>query len=290
MKFVINTLTEKFLCSELKVKEYKELLKCTFGETPDKQIFCETLCEVLNKITGLSDQRLKEMSVVDVLLMVLQIKINCQGNIVNVIVTKDEKQMTLTLDLNYVISSIQELYNSLRFTEINVQNIKILLKIPSLARLLDFQDEEYLCFFDKAIINDKELIINTNSEASLLFDKLPPAVSLEILNRIQAFGIECNKTNFLDKYQVSESLSFFPSLESLLWYTKLIFHESLDTFYSNLFYLSYTGHINLDYIENLTPGEYLFMTKKLEAALNAKTSNLSQHEEIDDSGIFEDGE
>ena len=291
MKFVVTTLTEKILCSELKVREYKELLKCTFGETPDKHIFCETLCEVLNKTTGVSIERLKEMSVVNILLILLQIKINSQGNIINVIVTKEEKQMTLALDLNYVISCIQKLQESFISAKITVNDINIFLKIPSFNRLLDSQYEDYLNFFDKVSINNQTLAINSNSEAALLFDRFPPKVSLEILNRIQSFTEECNKTNFLDRYQVNENLSFFPSLESLLWYTKLIFNESLDTFYSNLFYLSYTGHIDLNYIENLTPGEYIFMTKKLEASLNTKTSNLeSQHEYVDDSGIFEDTE
>jgi hypothetical protein len=61
-----------------------------------------------------------------------------------------------------------------------------------------------------------------------------------------------------------------------------------------LFYLSHLGHLDLNYVESLTPGEYTYMVKKLEFALGQKSSatpsdeaQQDTDEDFDDSGMFE---
>lgn len=286
MKFVIETLSDKFLCSELNVKQYKELLKCSFGDDPDKFIFCETVCELISELTNVPIDKVKEFSIVDIMLFVLQLRTNSQGNSINIVVTKDEKQMTLPLDLNYIKTSISDFYKE-RQTVISDNNIQIVLNPCSINRFLDSVDGEYLYFFDKVVINNKEFKIKTNKEASEVFDKLPPKLSLQIIEWFKEFAMKCSSTNFLAKYEVEQNLSFLPSIDSLIWYTKLIFNESLDTFYTNLFYLSHLGHIDLSYVEALSPGEYTFMVKKLEASLSRNSPSSNVEEPADDSGMFE---
>jgi hypothetical protein len=268
------------------VKQYKELLKCSFGDEPDKFIFQETICELISNLINVPIDKVKEFSIVDIMLFILQLRTNSQGNAINIVVTKDEKQMTLPLDLNYVKSSINNFYKEQQ-TIIKDNNIQIHLNPCSVNRFLDSIDEEYLYFFDKIIINNKEFKIKTNKEAAEVFDKLPPKLSLQIIEWFKDFITKCSSTNFLLKYEVEQTLTFLPSIDSLIWYTKLIFNESLDTFYTNLFYLSHLGHIDLSYVESLSPGEYTFMVKKLEASLSKNSSSSNMEEPVDDSGMFE---
>lgn len=295
MKFSIETLSGKFFCSELNVKQYKELLKCSFGDEPDRHIFVETLSDILSVLLTNSSEQIKQMSVVDILLILLQLRMNSQGDSIKLSVTKEEKQMGLELDLNNVKTNIIDLYVSSNKKLIN-NNIQVEFNNPSFQRLLDPVEDEYLYFLHKVTIKDKSFTIKTNSEASSLFNHLPPKLGLEFIDWFQQFVKQCANVNFLEKYKVDQTLGFIPSINSLIWYTKLLFNEPLDVFYDNLFYLSHLGHLDLNYIESLSPGEYIYMVKKLEHTLNQKNSNSASDQQIqdvsdedfDDSGMFEE--
>lgn len=296
MKFSVETLTAKFFCSELNIKLYKELLKCSFGDDPDKDIFIETLSDILSSLLNKSPEEIKEMSVVDLLLTVLQLRINSQGDSIKLSVSKDGKRMGLELDLNLIKQSIITLYKPYAFKTLTDNNIDLYFSIPSVKRLLTLDHEDYLYFLSHVKIKNKQVKINTNSEAVELFDRLPPKLSLQFIEYFNEFTKEVTNANFLERYQIQQILQFVPSIDSLIWYTKFLFSEPLDVFYDNLFYLSHLGHLNLTYIDQLSPGEYIYMVKKLEHTLNQKSSNSSENEEsqdvldenFDDSGMFEE--
>lgn len=294
MKFSVETLTTKFFCSELNIKLYKELLKCSFGDEPDKDIFVETLSDILSCLLKKSPEDIKQMSVVDILLILLQLRINSQGDSIKLSVSKDGKRMGLELDLNLVKQSIIALYKPYALKTLTDNNIDLYFSIPSVKRLLTLDHEDYLYFLSHVKIKNKQVKINTNSEAVELFDRLPPKLSLQFIEYFNDFTKEVTNVNFLERYQIEQILQFVPSIDSLIWYTKFLFSEPLDVFYDNLFYLSHLGHLNLTYIDQLSPGEYIYMVKKLEHTLNQKSSNSSENEEsqdvsdenFDDSGMF----
>lgn len=297
MKFSIETLSDKFFCSELNIKHYKELLKCSFGDEPDKDIFCETVSDIFSSLLNKPSEQIKQMSVVDILLIVLQLRINSQGDSIKLSVTKDEKQMGLELDLNYIKNSIIEFYKPFSEIQLADSNIQIRFNSPSLARLCEEGvKDEYIYFLNEVCIKNKSFEFKTNTEATSVFDNLPPKLALQFIDCFEDFFIKSAKNNFLKKYNVDQTLTFTPSLESLIWFTKLLFNEPLDVFYDNLFYLSHLGHLDLGYVETLSPGEYTYMVRKLEQSLKARSPDTSSDQDIqdasdegfDDSGMFEE--
>ena len=114
------------------------------------------------------------------------------------------------------------------------------------------------------------------------------------IKKCKELFIQCNKTNFLEKYQTKQRLTFVPSIDEVIWYTKLVFSEPLNVLYDNMFYLSHYGHIDIKSLETLSPGEYIYMTKTLEKTLSQKNSSEPTDqgmqdvsgEEFDESGLM----
>jgi hypothetical protein len=290
MKFVAELITTKVLCNELKVKDYKELLKCTFGDEPDKFIFVETICDIFSSITNKPAEYFKSLNVIDFFLLLLEVRINSQGDACKVLIVKDEKQMSLELRLDYIRDELKQTFKSVS-TVLQMNTTDLVFEYPSVERLLEETTEDYLYFIKQASIKKDDFIktipINTNKEAGLLFEKLSPKISLEIIKLFEEFIKPCTEINFLKRYNLEDqTLNFVPSITSILWFCKLMFNESLEVFYDNLFYLAHLGHISLDYVESLSPGEYVYMTKKLESVLSQNSSS-SQDEQAyvpDDEG------
>lgn len=282
MKFVAETLSEKLFCNELNVKQYKELLKCSYGDEPDKDIFCETVCDILSNVLNKSVNEIKEMNIVDVVLTILQLKTNSHGNVINVVVSKDNKEVTLELNLNDVKQSILTLYAPFVNYIVEDSNVKIELGMPSLQRCMSSAFEDYIVFFKSLTINNHTYKLTTNEEAEEAFNNLPLKVGTSFIKKCKEVLSHCNKVNFLEKYQTKQRLTFLPSIYELIWYTKLFFSEPLNVFYDNMFYLSHYGHIDIKSLETLSPGEYIYMTKTLEKTLNQKSSGDSTDQEMQD--------
>jgi hypothetical protein len=298
MKFIAELTNAKVLCNELKVKDYKELLKCIFGDEPDKVIFIETVCDVFSNITNKPAEYFKSLNAIDFFLLLLETRINSQGDACKVSITKDSKQMSLELRLDYIRDETKKAFESINSTIIKQDNIEVVFECPSVERLLDNVTDEHLYFIKEASIKKnnsiKTIKINNNEQAKLLFEKLAPKISLQIIKKFEEFLKPCVEVNFLNRYKIDDQkLNFIPSIDNILWYSKLMFNESLDTFYDNLFYLSHLGHLNLEYVESLSPGEYIYMTKKLQSTL-AQNSSSPQDEnsyipgDDTDDGFFEE--
>lgn len=294
MKFVVETLSEKLFCNELNVKQYKELLKCSYGDEPDKYIFCETICDILQDVLNKTTSEIKNLNIVDLALIIIQLKTNSHGNVIKVIVKKDEKDMTLDLNLNNIIQSILTLYSPYKSYLINESNIEMELGIPSLARCLSTTSDVYTLFLKSLTINNQTYKLTTNEEAEEVFNNLPLKAGRLFIKKCKEIFTQCNQTDFLEKYQTKQRLTFVPSIDDVIWYTKLIFSEPLNVLYDNMFYLSHYGHIDIKSLEALSPGEYIYMTKTLEKTLSQKNSSEPTDqgmqdvsgEEFDESGLI----
>ena len=295
MKFVSELSKESLICTELKVKDYKELLKCAFGDEPNKIIFVETICEILSKISNKEPEYFKNLNVIDLFCLLLDVRINSQGDVCKVVITKEEKQMNLELRLDYIRDDMKASFGSLSSSIIKQNNIDILFECPSIERLMQEADEEYLYFIKGATIkNPSERFIETktNEEASVLFERLAPKVSLQIIEKFEQFVKHATSINFLSRYGISnQKLSFLPSLDSLIWFTKLMFNESLETFYDNMFYLSHSAHMSSEYIENCIVGEYTYFVNCLQRTLAVNSPNPTPDDEFisdEEAGLSEE--
>lgn len=296
MKYVSHLSKESLFCTELLVRDYKELLKCSYGEEPNKKIFVETVCEVLAKIIQKPISYIKSLNIVDLFCLLLDIRFNSLGPC-NVVLTENDQKFNIELNLGYIKEETEQLFSKLS-TTIEHNGIELVFECPSMERLLQNVKDDYLCYIKGSYIikngNKRFIEIHTNEQAELLFDKIPPKISIAIIQKFNEFVEQITGINFLSRYGFKEQrLVFVPSLDSLIWFTKLLFNEDLSSVYDNIFYLSYTGKMGADYVENCAVGEYNYYIGLLRQVVASKNSSSGSTEEegemsAEDPGLFGD--
>lgn len=296
MKYISELSKDTLVCEELLVKDYKDLLKCSYGETPNKIIFIEILCTVLANISNKPLSYIKSLNIIDLFCLLIDMRANSLG-VCNVRLKQENQEFNVELNLNLIKAETAELFDCLS-TVIEHDGIKIIFECPTAERLLDSTTEDYLPYIKGSyfIKNGKEhfVEINTNKQAELLFDRIPPKVSLKIIDSFNQFVEKITKKNYLAHYGFNEQkLIFIPSIDSLIWFTKLMFGEDLSSFYENLFYMSYTGRMNLQFLENSAIGEYNYYIGMLRQVIAAKNKQSSQgsgesygEDPGEDTGLF----
>ena len=280
MKFVSNLSKETLICSELQVKDYKELLKASYGEDINKLIFVETLCEIFAKTTNKPTEYFKKLNIIDLFYLLLDVRINSQGDICKVVITKDEKKMNLELRLDLIKGDLELIFQDLSAV-ISHNNLEIAFECPSAERLLQPTSEQYFYFIKGVYINKDNVRhfveFPTNEHARLFLDKVTPKVAMQVVKQFEQFVGTISSVNFLSHYGIEDqTLTFLPSIDSLIWFAKLMFSETLESFYDNLFYLSQLGHMNADYVERLVVGEYNYFVNCLKRTLASKESSETQ--------------
>jgi hypothetical protein len=269
--FIHNVAEEPLVFSELTVKGYKELLKATYGDSPSPEGFIETLYDILFALGNKTKEFYKELSVYQLFQIITEIRIQSLGNECTVKVTREDKSCNLHLDLEKILQDVQQTIKSFEEILIQEDGVKLSLKIPTPARLFSKSEEECLCFIDSFSAKNKTIPIQDNISAKTLIDKLSPKIALKLIQSYTDFVEKVTKENLLKRYGVTEqSLIFVPSVDSLIWFTKLYFNEPLDSFYETIFFLCHEGNFEASYIEKCTPGEYIFLAKKLVATIKEK--------------------
>lgn len=288
MKFESILSTETIICKELSVKDYKYLLKGLFGEEVDQFAFVESICETLRSSTGLSAEYFKEMDLVDLFCLLLDLRINSLGDVCAINVTSEEKKLKIELNLDLIKRSILSLSKKTKQT-ICINDLSIELQYPSIVKSQNvILDEEYLGFIKSATFKGITVNIKTTEESKFLFESLPVKVSFKIIERVQEMYKQVLSLNFLAPYRVPNvHLNFNPTLLNLIWYTKLLYEEPLDVFYKNFFYMSYYGHMNASYLENISIGEYNYFVNCLKGALNPEKSNPEQEQPSENYSVDE---
>lgn len=272
MKFVSKLSKDSLICNELQVKHYKEIIKCSIGDEPDVVIFVETFCAVLADITSKPIHYIKSLSIIDILCLLLDIRYNSLG-VCKLVVTQDDKKINLELNLELAKKNISNLFNSLT-QKVTFNDIEIVLTVPSLARLYEPFNEDYVpyiteCTFTKV----KTFQIDSNEQADKMFNLLPPKLSLQLIDKFNRLIQEICSVDLLKQYNIpNQRLIVLPTLPFLIWFTKLLFGENLASFYDNLFSLSFSGKMNAEYIENLPIGEYNYFIGLLKQTMAPKDS------------------
>ena len=298
MKFLSKLSKETLVCSELQVKYYKDLLKCCYGDNPDSLVFIATVCDVFSSIANKPPEFFKKLSVIDFFCLLLDVRINSQGNACGAVITKDDKKMNLELRLDHIRDELKQASSS---SFVEQDNISILIDYPCVERLLEPSSEEYLRYIKGVFVNKPALLdgvsshfvdISTNKHAEMFFDKLPPRTSLQIIEKADQAFKSLIEINFLSRYGVKDQhLAFLPTLESLIWFAKLMLNEPLDVLYNNIFYLAQMGNMSADYIENSIVGEYNFFVGCLKQKISAETpasNNNSPNILDEDVGLMDE--
>ena len=297
MKFLIKLSKESILCTELLIKDYKNILKSSYGEESevDMFIFIETLCEIFSNVSGNEPSYFKKLSIFDFFCFLLDLRINCIGNVCSVVLHQEDKKANLDLRLDFIKEDLIQLSSSITSTITN-DNININLDCPSIEKLLialkEGEQEEYKKFIKDVVVtkqNEKiQKSILHQKETDLLINSISAKTLVELIDLFDSTIQKINNTNFLNRYRIKKQVvNFYPSLDVLLWFTKLIFTEQLDSLYDNIFLLSYKAHMNADYVEKLVVGEYQYFVNCLKKATAPPKSSSTDYNIP--TGHFDDG-
>lgn len=284
MKLESRLISDTLMFEELKLKHYKDLLKCLYGDTPDKKTFVTTIIEISSAITNKPVDFFKQLNIVEFAMFLLDLRMSVLGPSGGIVVTRNDKQMNLEIDLTNFKQDLKEAYNTVLKTTIAYEDkIFVDLECPSFERLLDEEEkDEYIKYIKKIVIKTKseqiEILVKTNKQARELFYQLMPKLSLQVINFCENVVKTGTKANLLARYKLldNQQILFLPSLDILIWILKLFFNESLSVIYENLFYLSYSGKLDLSYVENCTVGEYTFFVNTLRNVLSKQSSTSNQ--------------
>lgn len=278
MKFPIELTTKRIICSELKVKHYKELLKSIYGEEPSFEAFIVAFKEILQDLTNLTEDEINKLNVLDLFLIILELRIYSLGSKCKITIQlKDEKKLNVELSLEGIRDDLK---NNIPISLVVEQgDLQVFLSLPAFTRFDENHEEEYLYFISGFKKNPQSEIveIDNNNMSKQLFDALLPKTGLEIIKQYNNFVHQITDLDLLERYAVEQKLNFVPNPTNLLWFTKLFFNERLDSFYDNIFFLSCKANMSPAYVEECGPGEYIYFVKKLEEMLS------SQQESGDDT-------
>lgn len=281
MRFKTKVSDTEIEFSELSVNSYKDLLKSIYGDEPDIINYSNVLVKILSELSNNPENFYNNLDLLSMFLLILDLRVQTFGDTCQVLLKqKDKKEKTtLTLNLEKIKRQISSFLDVSKTVSLFDNKIEIDLAVPSIKSLTS-NKQNYLEYVKIIRIRDleKNKIIHTFTEKEDLikvFETLPAKTSYLLVKEFNIFIKELENLNFLEDYGVENKLGFVPTVDTLLWYTKLFFSESLEVFYDNLFYLSYLGHFNLQYIDNCAVGEYLWFVRKLESTLAQKSSSSS---------------
>lgn len=281
MRFTCDLPSQTIVCTELLVKDYKDLIKNLYGETLNDAQVIDSVCSLLCSVTNKPKDVFMQMSVVDLFCLLLEIRMNSLGEICPIIITKNENKNKAQLNLQDIKNDLMSVLEPI----ILYENLQITIGCPCIKDLLDSFKGEYVSFIKKIVIKDKEFILTSNEERQFLLSQLPIKAYIEITKAVDNLIEELNSINFLNNYE-DEFLGFSLSPNSLIWYIKLFYGEPLDVFYKNFFELCYRGNMNPVYLENISVGEYNYFITCLREALSPSQPDDSlpeYSEEVDEN-------
>jgi hypothetical protein len=294
MKFDIDLTEETLTTKELTVKQYKEMLKAIWPETPPPKMAMRALGEMFSELTDKSISYFYNLNVLDVFLFLLFLRVQALGGECKLTI-EDTKSTTVSLNLIKAQQSVREvLDNTELFDTICSEGVEVKLGLPKIKNLLEkkvLDEDNHLLFLKEMSIpaKNQSIEISDTSLANNIFNTLSPKISQQIIERANKIKEEINNINFFDGYSLTQTLPLFLAIDCILWYAKLFFSEPLNVLYDNLFYLAHLGNINLEYIERCTPGEYTYLVSKLEFTLKSKQqSSDSSSESSPEDGLSDE--
>ena len=281
------------LIREMQLKEYKVVLKCLLGESPDHNVIIPNLFPVVKECTNLNMADIQALDFVDFFILLCSIRINSVGNMLYLSINNTDEtiptKITLNLDsvINYIIKCKEKIL--LEYKDRNCDGVLVNFRIPTVLELaysdkLDYIDSSI--FVSKLIVNGKDVnVAGLDLEYRRnLFDMLPAKVSSKIIRQCVDITKSLNDINMLDVLPnidllKSHKLPFSIKIQDFCYLVKLIFSDDLMSIYNNIYRLSRYSNISAEYLETCTPGEFQIYIKNLEAERNAQ-NNTGNSEDV----------
>jgi hypothetical protein len=266
---IILSNNRKITFKELKVKDYKTILKCLIDDPIDTATLITNLNNILEEITTLSKDEILNLNLFDYFLLLLNIRMISMGRVVFAVYKAES--LNIQIDLDKAINFLTDATNLNLFkTPIKKHNIKITFNIPTIKKLLEYNADTY--YIDNIVINN----IPAN-DLNKVLDLLPvefiKPISTEIKNNLNKIEQIPFYNPPIEKYKIFFSLA----PESYIYLIKIIFNENLLSVYDNIFYLGKLCNMSPEYLENITYGEFKIFVKKAEQLLQNSNRNNSNN-------------
>lgn len=290
------TLTDReIFYKELKVYQHKKLLKCFIGDKIQPDILIKNLNDIVLENTDLSEQQIQELNFIDYFLLVLYIRYTSIGDLIFAEINTDKK-IKLEISIGKLINEFYQ-FNILSLLQPTTFNsLKINYTLPSISSVIKLQSKNaqsnFYIHFIKSVIIDNQIFdvsILSEQEIQTIFDNLPAKITAQIIKQTTNIVKNINNFNILTFLPgLEEKIYFNLNIENFCTLIKLLFGGDLLSLYENIFTLCKYAHLSAEYIEQCTPGEYLFFVKKLEEIARKQMAENTSPSDTTQSP-FEDG-
>ena len=281
---------------ELLLKDYRTILKCLFGDTPNVKNLFENIDIIMEKYSSLNLYEIEELDFIDYLIILAKIRNISLSGVLKLRMEDDGKIATLNLSLSDVIQTFYDIKRDFRKSEKNTfGKYEIVYRLPTLSELASCQYDDRFeldatIFIDEIYHNSENICaIQKNlpiSDRNELFNKLPAKYSLKIVKDIKVMDDKLKKINLinlLNHPDIGEkcNLPFDFNIRNITFLIKMLFSDDLMSMYESFYTMS--EKMSPEYLDNCTPGEFGLFIKIYESKLKQQNSNPQNVNNIEPS-------
>ena len=262
---------KEVIYKELKLKQYKTILKCLVSTPIDRYNLFLNLNTILVQITNLTEEEILNLNLLEYLLLLTEIRVTSIGSSIFAVYKGTDESINIEIPLQKTLEEIQKCLNGFKQLQLDIADIKLNFVIPKVKNLISNKPVNY------TDIDINEL----------------PARYLKIINKsLKEFNSYFKKYYFfkppIEKYSVKLSASINEFTDII----RILFNENLLSVYNNIYYLSKFCNMSAEYLENCTYGEFKIFVKKTEELLLKNTKNITtnieenHYEEVDINSLY----
>ncbi len=291
-----NLLSSTVKFNELTLKQYRQLLKCFLGDEISTELIFNNIDTILTEVTDLSEKQIKNLSFLDYCLLLFNVRQVSIGDSV-FLYAEDDEQKQLKIDLS-VSKVIEQVINSNLKKLLEPENIEsyiIEYRVPSISEILTLEqlkdDYSIYTFFLKTLKFSNNTTIDFEQfnykDREQIAQKIPIKVMTSVTKRTHSIIEECNEINLLKSINnnlFDKQLSLTLNSQIIAFVLKLLYNTSLESIYELMFALSKVANISCLFLDDCSPGEFYYFTKKLEEVsfkhTQPETSSVTSGDEL----------
>lgn len=236
---------KKIIYKELKLKQYKTVLKCLYTDPIDVPNLLLNLNNILTRVTNLTEDEILNLNLLEYIFLLTEIRTTSIGSSIFAIYNNSDTPINIEIPLKKTSIEVLNCLNN--FKPLIYEDSKIILNfsIPLVRNLT----------------NKKFLYVNEDIE------NLPVRYLKIIQNYTNKLDNYFNQYYFFNSGIKEYDLKLSLNKNEYIQLIKILFNENLLSIYDNLFYLSKICNISSEYLENCTYGEFKIFVKKTEEIL-----------------------
>ena len=265
---------------EMNVAEHIVLVKSMLDEDG---CFIQNLKNVLSSITNLTRKELQDLDVISLLLLTLHVRSISISNIIDVDIKTENGTVKADIPIDRIILSLQDTqqkyYTKQYIISEKLKAFYIELESPTLESLYAENVQPRIAKLNGSIVTDQE--------ADLLLSKLSAATGRFISQIIKEATIvePVDLLRSSENTELHDKLFFCFNAAVCIHLLRLLFNRDLLALYDGMFALAKNCNMSPQYLESITPGEYLIYLRQYENIVAQNKAQSPQvvenHEDID---------